>query len=91
MSNNEALTIATAADTHGTVLHSLRKHEDVSVRAAVAKHANIYPETLRILSHDKNIDVLHAVANNLNAHRLHRTIAENAVNKLRDAGETLSA
>lgn len=91
MNTAEALVTATAAETHGTTLHSLRKHEDASVRTAIAKHANIYPETLRILSHDKSIDVLHAVANNLNAHRLHRFIAENSVRKLREAGETLSA
>lgn len=91
MNTAEALAIATTAETHGTTLHGLRKHEDASVRTAVAKHSNVYPETLRILSHDKNIDVLNAVANNLNAHRLHRFIAENSVRKLREAGEALSA
>lgn len=82
MSNNEALNIAIAADTHGTVLHSLRNHEDASVRTAVAKNTNTYPSTLRLMARDSDIWVLGAVAVNENAHRLHRTIAKRQIQSL---------
>lgn len=82
MGNNEALIIASASDTHGTVLHSLRNHEYASVRTAVAKNANTYPSTLRLMTRDNDVWVLGAVAVNENAHRLHRTIAKRQIQSL---------
>jgi len=91
MDTNEALAAATSADTHGAVLHSLRKHESAAVREAVAKNPNAYPDTLRILANDSDINVLYGVANNLSAYRLHRFIADTNGRKLLEAGESLSA
>lgn len=81
MTTNDALATANSG-TNMIVLHGLRKHEDVTVREAVARNRKTSAVTLQQLAHDKNKEVLNAVANNLSAHRLHRFIAEENLRKI---------
>lgn len=62
MNSKEAIAIASSPNTHDSILHSLRRHEDPAVRLAVAKNPNTAADSLSSLYKDDDVEVLKVVA-----------------------------